>query len=187
MFVQRCELAAVLRRPRFISTAEVQDRSVDHNPIERCLASGTDDVVGVFPRVVIPHLVGDGQCALAIQGVEDVLVGEEQLSLVLHGKSKDLVGVDECFGPRHVHEDHAGVEVELARVEAHVVEGRCRMDRIGMGRGSEYAGSQFDVEERRERIDDEDVGVEIQGSVYLGVDDMRRQHAIVHLLRVSLA
>ncbi len=124
---------------------------------------------------------------LAIQGVEDVLVGEEQLSLVLHGKSKDLVGVDERFGTPHVHKDHAGVEVELARVEAHVVEGRCRVDRIGMGCGGEYAVAQFDVEERRERIDDEDVGVEIQGSVYAGVDDMRRQHAVVHLLRVSLA
>lgn len=128
---------------------------------------------GYFLRVVIPHLVRDGQCALAIQGVEDVLVGEEQLPLVLHGKSKDLVGVDECFGPRYVHEDHAGVEVDLVRVEAHVVEGRCRMDRIGMGCGSEYAVAQYDVEERRERIDDEDVGVEIQGTVYVGVDDMR--------------
>ena len=61
------------------------------------------------------------------------------------------------------------------------------MDRIGMGCGGEYAVAQFDVEERRERVDDEDVGVEIQGSDYVGVDVMRRQHAVVHLLRVSLA
>ena len=61
------------------------------------------------------------------------------------------------------------------------------MDRIGMGCGSEYAVAQYDVEERRERIDDEDVGVEIQGTVYVGVDDIRRQDAVLHLLRVSLA
>ena len=59
-------------------------------------------------------------------------------------------------------------------LSAHVVEGRCRMDRIGWGCGGEYAVAQLDVEERCERIDDEDVGIEIQGTVYVGVDDMRR-------------
>ena len=158
-----------------------------HHPGQVVGPGAAQPVVVVVAGVVVPEGVVQGQDAPAVQGVEQVLVGEQQLLFVFGHIAEDLLRVDLPAGGGQVHQQHAGVVVVAAAVEAHPVDavGQLCLSRVGGGR--KQIARQVGLPQGAQGVEHQNVRVQIEHPVQRVRQQAGGQQPVVHLLGVLAA
>ena len=144
-------------------------------------------VVVVVTGVVVPKGVVQGQNAPAVQGVEQVLVGEQQLFFVLGYIAEDLLRVDLPPGGGQIHQQHAGVVVVAAAVEAHPVDAVGQFSLSCVGGCRKEVALQVGLPQRAQGIEHQNVRVQIEHPGQRVRQQAGGQQPVVHLLGVLTA
>ena len=184
VLVQHAEPPQISGLPGLCLAAEMQNAGVAHDPVHVAHAAAAQQIGVVVARVIVPKGVVQLHRALAIEGVQDVLVRQQQRLALLLGVAEDVLRTHLGPGRVQVDEQHAGVEIFAVGAKAHLVDivHQARLARVGGGR--EQPSLQRRFPQRTQGVQHQDVRVDVEHPVQFRRKEAARQQPVIHLLGI---
>ena len=184
VLVQHAEPPQISGLPGLCLAAEMQNAGVAHDPVHVAHAAAAQKIGVVVARVIVPKGVVQLHRALAIEGVQNVLVRQQQRLALLLGVAEDVLRTHLGPGRVQVDEQHAGVEIFAVGAKAHLVDivHQARLARVGGGR--EQPSLQRCFPQRTQGVQHQDVRVDVEHPVQFRRKEAARQQPVIHLLGI---
>ena len=139
-----------------------------------------------MPGVVVPDGVVQGENPVSIQGVQDILIRQHQLFFMRLHITENLLLRDAVPAFLQVYEQDAGIIIGRFGPQPQAVDVAGQLRPADVGRRCEQTPLQRHLPEGAQRIDHQDIRVEIEDFVQLRGQQPGRQKPVIHLLGVLL-